>query len=56
MGKQKIIRMNNDGPEGTGLEFWGHLESDKVLEGEPMKKDITILPMPQASLQRVCGK
>jgi hypothetical protein len=38
MGKQKIIRMNSDGPEGTGLEFWGHLESEKVLEGEPVEK------------------
>ena len=37
MGKQKIIRMNSDGPERTGLEFWGHLESEKVLEGEPVE-------------------
>ena len=38
MGKQKIIRMHSDGPDGTGLEFWGHLESEKVLEGEPVEK------------------
>ena len=38
MGKQSIIRMNSDGPEGIGLEFWGNLESEKVLEGEPVEK------------------
>ncbi|MCF8067963.1 MAG: cupin domain-containing protein [Desulfobacterales bacterium] len=38
MVKQSIIRMESDGPEGIGLEFWGNLESEKVLEGEPVEK------------------
>jgi hypothetical protein len=29
--------MNTDGPEGTGLEFRGHLESEKVLVEEPVE-------------------
>ena len=33
--------MSSDGPEGTGLEFLGHLESEKVLEGEPVEKGYT---------------
>jgi hypothetical protein len=56
MSKQRIIRMNSDGPEGVGLEFLGNLESEKVLEGEPVEKGFKILQMPQASLPQVSGR
>jgi uncharacterized cupin superfamily protein len=32
---QTVIRLNRDGPDGTGLPFWGHLENENVIEGEP---------------------
>lgn len=35
MSKPSVIRLNPDGPAGAGLEFWGHLENEKVVEGEP---------------------
>ena len=30
-----VIRLNRDGPEGTGLTFWGHLENENVIDGDP---------------------
>ena len=35
MPKPSFIRLNRDGPEGVGLPFWGHLENENVIEGEP---------------------
>ncbi|MEE8189360.1 MAG: cupin domain-containing protein [Kiloniellales bacterium] len=35
MAKMSVIRFNRDGPEQTGLTFWGHLESENVIEGDP---------------------
>ncbi len=35
MTEQTVIRLNRDGPEGTGLPFWGHLENENVIDGEP---------------------
>jgi len=35
MAKSSVIRMNRDGPQGTGLTFWGHLENENVIEGDP---------------------
>ena len=35
MTGQSVIRLNRDGPEGTGLPFWGHLENENVIDGEP---------------------
>lgn len=35
MSKMSIIRLNPDGPEGTGLTFWGHLENEKIIAGDP---------------------
>jgi uncharacterized cupin superfamily protein len=35
MAKTSVIRLNRDGPEGVGLQFWGHLENENVIEGEP---------------------
>ncbi len=35
MTGQTVIRFNRDGPEVTGLPFWGHLENENVTEGEP---------------------
>jgi uncharacterized cupin superfamily protein len=35
MSKLSVIRLNQDGPEGTGLQFWGHLENENVIEGDP---------------------
>jgi len=35
MDKQSVIRLSSDGPEGTGLTFRGHLESERVIEGDP---------------------
>ena len=29
MASKTIIRLDRDGPEGTGLTFWGHPESIK---------------------------
>jgi len=30
-----VVRLDRDGPEGTGLTFWGHLENENVIEGGP---------------------
>jgi uncharacterized cupin superfamily protein len=27
--------LNSEGPEGAGLQFWGHLENENVIEGKP---------------------
>lgn len=35
MTKASVIRLNKDGPEGVGLPFWGHLENEEVIAGEP---------------------
>ncbi len=35
MTGKSFIRLNRDGPEGVGLPFWGHLENEKIIEGEP---------------------
>jgi uncharacterized cupin superfamily protein len=35
MSGDSVIRLNRDGPEGTGLPFWGHLENENVIDGEP---------------------
>jgi uncharacterized cupin superfamily protein len=35
MTELSVTRLNRDGPEGVGLQFWGHLESENVIEGDP---------------------
>ncbi len=35
MTKASVIRLNSEGPEGAGLQFWGHLENENVIEGNP---------------------
>ena len=35
MAKMSVIRLNRDGPQGTGLTFWGHLENENVIDGDP---------------------
>lgn len=35
MSKMSVIRLSPNGPEATGLTFWGHLESENVIEGDP---------------------
>lgn len=35
MTGNSVIRLNRDGPEGSGLAFWGHLENENVIDGEP---------------------
>ena len=35
MSGDSVIRLNRDGPEGAGLPFWGHLENENVIDGEP---------------------
>ncbi len=30
-----VIRLNRDGPEASGLPFWGHLENENVIDGDP---------------------
>ena len=35
MASKTVIRLDRDGPEGTGLTFWGHLENENVIEGDP---------------------
>ena len=37
MTETTVIRLNRDGPEGTGLPFWGNLEGENVIEGEPVE-------------------
>ncbi len=37
MAKTSVIRLNRDGPEGTGLPFWGNLENENVIEGDPVE-------------------
>ena len=37
MAKTSVIRLNSDGPEGTGLPFWGNLENENVIEGGPVE-------------------
>ncbi len=35
MTDNAVIRLSRDGPEATGLPFWGHLENENVIEGAP---------------------
>jgi uncharacterized cupin superfamily protein len=35
MTGKSVVRLNCEGPEGKGLPFWGHMENEKVLDGEP---------------------
>lgn len=35
MTDKTFIRLEKDGPEGVGLPFWGHLENENVIAGEP---------------------
>lgn len=35
MTEKSFVRLSRDGPEGVGLPFWGHLENEKIIEGEP---------------------
>jgi len=35
MTSKKVVRLDPDGPKGTGLAFWGHLEKETVIEGDP---------------------
>ena len=35
MSQATVIRLNSDGPQGEGLKFWGHLENERVIAGEP---------------------
>ena len=35
MTKASVIRLKSGGPEGVGLPFWGHLENENVIEGDP---------------------
>jgi uncharacterized cupin superfamily protein len=37
MAETTAIRLNRDGPEGTGLPFWGNLEGETVIEGDPVE-------------------
>ncbi len=37
MSHASVVRLNSEGPEGKGLEFWGHLENERVGEGEPIE-------------------
>ncbi len=37
MAKTSVIRLNSDGPEGAGLPFWGNLENENVIEGDPVE-------------------
>ncbi len=37
MAEKSVIRLNRDGPEGVGLPFWGNLEGENVIEGEPVE-------------------
>ena len=35
MSQTSVIRLNSEGPDGAGLQFWGHLENETVISGEP---------------------
>jgi hypothetical protein len=35
MPQTTVIRLNSEGPQGEGLKFWGHLENERVIAGEP---------------------
>jgi uncharacterized cupin superfamily protein len=35
MTEKSFVRLEKDGPEGAGLPFWGHLENENVIKGEP---------------------
>jgi len=37
MAEKTIVRLNSNGPEGTGLEFWGHCETENVTAGSPVE-------------------
>lgn len=37
MARKTVIRMDRNGPEGTGLEFLGNLEGENVVEGNPVE-------------------
>ena len=37
MTELSVTRLNRDGPEGAGLEFWGHLEAENVIAGDPVE-------------------
>jgi len=35
MSGKTVVRLNPNGPDGAGLAFWGHLEKENVIEGNP---------------------
>lgn len=35
MTAKSVIRLERDGPEGVGLLFWGNLDNETVLDGNP---------------------
>ena len=35
MTDMSVIRLNREGPEGVGLQFRGHAESENITAGEP---------------------
>ena len=35
MSQTSVIRLNSEGPDGAGLQFWGHLENETVISGKP---------------------
>ena len=37
MAKTTVIRLNNNGPDGAGLPFWGKLENENVIGGDPVE-------------------
>ncbi len=37
MQGKSVVRLNRDGPEGAGLPFWGNMENENVIEGEPVE-------------------
>jgi hypothetical protein len=37
MSENKVIRLDANGPAGIGLTFWGNLENENVIEGEPVE-------------------
>ena len=37
MSQSPIIRFNSNGPDATGLQFLGNLESENVLAGAPVE-------------------
>ena len=41
MTVKSVIRLNRDGPEGAELPFWGNLENENVVEGDPVETGFT---------------